>query len=384
MRIMFLIGSLKLGGAEKVVSVLARSFDKERCRVYIMAFETGSLEAECCSSGAQVLINPFQWTRAPFWLYHFIREIRRLKIDVLHTHLFTADLLGRIGGRLAGIPVVVSTIHAPSTWKRSGRLKDRLRAFVDRVTANVLADALYSISKEVSEYQVRYGGIRQSKISLVSNPVVTSAFSSRQHGVGKRAELGLSDHHTVLTNVASLKKVKGQKYLIEALGMVVSKLPDVRLLLIGDGPDMEMLRHYAEQLNLSERILFLGNRLDVAELLAVSDIFVMSSLSEGISVAILEAMASGLPIVATAVGGNRDIIKDGATGLLVKSEDATQLANAVERLCRDTAFARLLGEQARRFVVEHHDAGRIALQLEESYRSLYRQKRGGEKARGDK
>lgn len=372
---MHCIGSLKLGGAEKVVSILAQAFNKDNCDIYIMAFETGELEKDCLLGGAKVIIRPFQWRNSLQWLYYFVKELKRLRIDVLHTHLFTADLLGRIGGRLANIPVVVSTIHAPSTWKRSNGLKDTVKMLADRFTANKLADSLFSISKHVSDYQIRYGGIKPSKMSVISNPIILAAYANKQSlRSEKRASLGLNDRHIVLMNVGSLKQVKGQKYLIAAMKMLADKHTNVRLLLAGNGEDRESLMRLADSLGVSEHLLFLGNRLDVPELLAASDIFVMPSLSEGISMAILEAMASELPIVATRVGGNPDIIEDGVTGLLVNPADAPMLASAVERLLDDAEYSRVLGRMARQYVKEHHDADMIAAQLETSYRALYKQK----------
>ena len=384
MRVMHLIGSLKLGGAEKVVSILAQAFNKERCAIYVLAFETGDLEKECRRGGAKVIIMPFKWWNLLPWLYHFVKELRGLKIDVLHTHLFTTDLLGRIGGRLAGIPVVVSTIHAPSTWKKSDRLKDKIKVLMDRVTANYLCDSLFSISKKVSDFQVEHGRLRSSKMSIISNPIMIYEYEKN----GKlrnitRASIGLDDEHKVLTNVASLKPVKGQKYLIEAMKKLEDKYPNIRLLLVGNGEDTTTLRRLTDSLDISANVLFLGNRLDVPELLAASDIFVMPSLSEGISVAILEAMASELPIVATSVGGNRDIIEDGVTGLLVNPADASMIAKAVERLLNDTEYSRLLGKRAKQYVKAHHDADTIAGQLENSYRALYQRKISSKNSRRD-
>jgi glycosyltransferase involved in cell wall biosynthesis len=374
--IVHLIGSLRLGGAEKVVSVLAQAFDKDQCEVYICAFTTGELEEECRCRGAKVIIMPFQWRHAVRWLFCFVKELKALHIDVLHTHLFTADFLGRIGGRMAGVPVVVSTIHAPSTWKRSRGLKDRLKLFADRLTANYFTDCLFSISKQVSDYQVRYGGIKPSKIKEISNPIVISRY--RRNEIERdviRASIGLKDNHKVITNVASLKPVKGQKYLIQALRDIVRNHPDVCLLLVGDGQDRDVLAKMASTLGVSENVHFLGNRIDVPAILSASDIFVMPSLSEGISMAILEAMAAELPVVATAVGGNPDIILDNVTGLLVAPANASYLAKALERMLNDHNFARSLGIQAKQFVKEHHDAEMIAHQLAITYRSIYHKKR---------
>lgn len=374
-RVLHLIGSLKLGGAEKVVSILARSFNKNSCDIYILAFATGELEKECLRSRANVIIRPFQWRNSMHWLYDFVKELKRLKIDVLHTHLFTADLLGRIGGRLAGVPIVVSTIHAPSTWKRSQRLKDRLRRLADRYTANHVCDALFSISEQVSAYQVKYGGIDPTKLSSISNPIMINEYEDKKLlRNDTRAILGLNADQKVIINVASLKPVKGQTYLLQALQIVKVRHPNIRLLLVGDGDDKDTLMRVADTLGIMDNVIFLGNRLDVPALLAATDLFVMPSLSEGISIAILEAMASELPIVATSVGGNPDIIKDGVTGILVEPADAAALATAIERLLNEGDYARTLAKSAKQYVKDHHDAEMIAGQLEASYRTLYQKK----------
>lgn len=377
MKTMHFVGSLKLGGAEKVVSVLSQAFSKVNCEVYILAFASGALEAECLRGGAKIIIRPFRWRHSIQWLLYFVKELKQLKIDVLHTHLITADVLGRIGGRLAGIPVIVSTMHAPSTWKRSGRIKDRLKTIVDRMTANYLSDCLFSISKQVSDYQVRYGGINPTKIRVISNPIAVDRYQRNEvDRVAIRSVLGVEAHHTVITNVASLKPIKGQKYLLEALRGIVDHYRDVRVLLVGDGEDRGGLEELASALGVTEHVHFLGNRLDIPAILSASDIFAMPSLSEGISMSILEAMAAELPVIATAVGGNPDIILDKVTGLLVAPADNSAMATALGRVISDREFARSLGLRAKQFVNDHHDAGKIAGQLEHVYRSIYREKRG--------
>ncbi len=375
LRVLHFIGSLRVGGAEKVVATLVTSTDRNRLRLCVLAFDGGLLERELSKEGIEVVIKPFKWFRLPFWMVATVRELRRRKVDVIHTHLFTADLLGRVVGRLAGIPVIVSTLHAPSTWKKSRSLKDRVKRYLDMVTANRINDGLIAISEEVKRYQVETGGMKESKIRVLTNPVSMSDFSKDLSCKREtRMALGLSEKDIVLINVGSLKPIKGQQYLIQAVAHLRDRHPDLKTIIVGDGYLRNDLERLCERLRVKERVLFVGLRQDIPRLLSVADIFVVSSLSEGISIAILEAMAMELPIVATDTGGNKELIRNKETGLLTIPADERDLANCIESLIRHPDSARQMAENAFEYVQSHHDSRRIADEIGTYYEELLHSK----------
>ncbi|MBW2130342.1 MAG: glycosyltransferase [Deltaproteobacteria bacterium] len=377
LRILHLVGSLRLGGAERVVCTMAECSKRYPVIPHVMALSGGPLAHELKEAGIEPMVKPFRWSMLPFWLAATVRDLRNLRIDVIHTHLFTADLLGRISGRLAGVPVIVSTLHAPSTWKRSGRAKDRLKTIVDEWSANLLADGLIAISDEVRRHQIEIGGLAPSKIRVIGNPVWVEAFDGAG---GKRVEskgfLGFTRDNVVITNIASLKPVKGQEYLLRCFSRLLKRHPLARLLLAGEGESRERLQALCKALEITRQVRFLGLHRDIPRVLSASDIFVNSSLSEGISIAILEAMGAGVPVVATAVGGNPDLIRHGETGLLVEPKDEDGLARALEFLILNPNEGSRMASAAFDFVKKNFDAPLIFERTLTFYRKL-----AGKKAR---
>ncbi len=374
-RVLHLIGSLKVGGAETVVTALLRSSDHDRFQYTILILDRGPLMDELSCAPVRVMIQPFRWLTMPLWLLKTVRCLRALRIDVVHTHLFGTDMLGRVAGRLARVPVIVSTYHAPSTWKQKRSGKYLLRKTLDALTANCLTDGLTAISDAVSTYQATTGQIRRDKLRVITNPVRCHRFrSDADLRAAMRGELGVFEEERIVINVSSLAPIKGQAYLLRACPLLLDHPVRWRLLLVGDGPLRSELERGAQSLGITDRVFFLGQRRDVSDLLRASDVFVMSSLSEGVSMAILEAMAAALPIVATRVGGNVDLIEPGHTGMLVEPRDESALAGAIRHLLDAPQEAALLGCNARRHVRQHHDARLIARQYEDYYRELLQRK----------
>lgn len=375
MRVLHLIGSLKVGGAETVVTTLLRSSDYDRFQYTILILERGPLMDELAGSPVRVMILPFRWLTMPLWLLKTVRRLRALRIDVVHTHLFSTDILGRAAGKLARVPVIVSTYHAPSTWKQERSVKNFLRRTLDALTANCLTDGLTAISHAVFGYQTTTGQIRGEKLRVITNPVRCHRFRCDAGSrAAMRRELGVFEEERVLINVSSLAPIKGHEYLLRACPLLLDHPGRWRLLLVGDGPLKSELKRVAQSLGIADRVFFLGQRRDVPDLLRASDVFVMSSLSEGVSMAILEAMAAALPIVATRVGGNVDLIAPGHTGMLVEPRNESALAGAIRHLLDAPQEAALLGCNARHYVRQHHDARLIARQYEDYYRELLQRK----------
>jgi glycosyltransferase involved in cell wall biosynthesis len=369
MHVMHLIGSLRIGGAEKVVCSLIRGFSHTGTRSSVMALAGGPLKEELHSLGADVIIRPLNRAATPLWLLQTARELKCRSVDLLHTHLFTTDVLGRLAGRMAGVPGV-TTLHAPSTWKRSYRIKDRTKHHADRFTARYACDALVAISEEVKAFQVKVGGLPASKLHVIGNPVHTAMYG-KDPVIRSRVRnlFGIQDNDIVILNVAGLKPIKGQEYLLQAFASLAQRRR-LKLLLAGDGKSRTRLETLRWSLGISENVTFCGARDDVPDILAAADVFVMSSLSEGISMAILEAMATGLPTVATAVGGNTDLIRHMQTGILAEPRDLASLAEGIAFILDNPAEACAMGRRAAQFVRERYDAPLIARKYENLYRSI--------------
>jgi len=370
-KVMHLIGSLRSGGAENLVLNIAKAINREKIELVVCSWLGGPLEEEFRQLGIRLVRGPRTHFYSPCGIRAYARLIKEEKINVLHTHLFDSDILGRLAGKLAGVPVL-TTVHACYTWKRKRDLKSRLRTLLDRITANFLGTLLLATSESVKEYHIKYGKISGRKLQVLNNFVILSRFDvdkekSRRE---KRAEFGIKEEAPLVINVANPAPVKGQDYLIRAFKEVGAALPEAMLMIVGAGEYAEHLKKLARDEGLDQKVIFTGRRDDVVELLAAADLFVLSSLSEGVSIALLEAMAMRLPVVVTDVGGNRDVVEDGVSGLIVPARDEHALAEKITLCLRDRELRAKLGEAGRRKVENAFSDRVVVRQLERIYEEI--------------
>jgi glycosyltransferase involved in cell wall biosynthesis len=257
-----------------------------------------------------------------------------------------------LAARLARVPVVVQTRHG----QRAGH---GWKSRVSYRTASCLVDRIVAVSDDAAELCVRADGISATKVVRIWNGIDLSDFAYQ----GPVTE-------PIAISVARLSPEKDFGTLLRAVALAVPQLPDLRLRIVGDGPERERLQGLSRELGVSGRVEFLGERHDVPELLAQSAFFVSSSLTEGISLTLLEAMAVGLPVVATAVGGNPEIIVDGVTGRLAPPSNPAALAEHLVSLGRQPNSWTQLGLAGRERVAEHFDVHRMARDYEQLYREL--------------
>lgn len=246
------------------------------------------------------------------------------RLTLVHTHVCNADLYGRIAARVVGVKTIISTEHSLNPWKSSSAFRCRVRTFFDLLTVK-FCKAIICVSEAVCEYHVRWG-IPQSKTCVIypSKPFAASALSKDT----TRKELNLSLDDFIVTTVGRLFPMKNHMMLVRAAFTVLDKYKNFKFVLIGDGPLRNELFQHVCNSNYSEKILFLGTRFDIPEILNMSDIFVLPSLYEGFSLTIIEAMQCGLPVIASNVGGIPEIVDDKA-GILINPLDVGELANAI-------------------------------------------------------
>jgi glycosyltransferase involved in cell wall biosynthesis len=216
-----------------------------------------------------------------------------------------------------------------------------------------------------------------AKVRVVANGVDVAAIDSARPGPLVRRELGLPESSPVIGLVGRLDHWgKGHKELFEAMAILKERHP-VHALIVGGGRRIDEIKALAASLGLDGEVHFLGTRRDVPDLLNAMDIFVLPSYSEGVSLALLEAMAAGLPVIATAVGGLPEVVTDGENGLLIPPRDAEALATALARLLEASDFAKKLGQNARKHVREHFSLDRLGREINEIYEELVEKKFGG-------
>lgn len=357
-RIAYLIGHLRTGGTQKHLYELLRRLDRSRFapRVYCLKRQ-GAMIEDLEGLGIQVddlqigasLSEPKSLLR----LIGFARQLRKSRVSLLHCYLPRANFFGAIAGRLARVPAVLIS-------KRSLESQETLKqVFLCRI-ADAWADALLANSQEVWRHASEVGRCRPEKLRLVPNGIDIERYR-------KPCSNGFHDERPIVGTVLRLEPVKGPDVFVEAAGRIAAKMPQARFIVIGEGTLRQDLERRAASLGLENRIQFLGERDDVAEILPSFSVFLLPSMVEGMSMALLEAMAAARPIVATRVGGNVDLIRDQETGLLVSPGDPDEMAAAVLRLLKDTGWAKRLGHAAQGTVVNHYSADGMVEKIERIY-----------------
>lgn len=342
---------LQTGGLERLLVDFARFHDRTKFELQFLAF-TGDgqpaedIRAEGCP--AQVL-NESLKIRKLRSLAHLVRHLKQQQTQIVHTHNTYAHFYGALAAKLAGVPVVVNSQHGRGcgeSWKARWQFK----------LANRWTQRVVGVSHDAARLCQQQDRTAHGKITSIWNGINLDRFKFQ----------GPKPIPTAIS-VARLSAVKDFPTLVRAVPLVLAQVPDFRLRIVGDGPERAKLETLIDELSLRPHVELLGERHDVPDLLAESGFFVSSSLSEGISLTLLEAMAVGLPVVTTAVGGNPEIVLDGQTGRLVPASDPSALARAIVDHCVEPNLWHAMGTLGRQRVEQHFEIR----QMIRSYEALY-------------
>lgn len=347
------------GGAEMIVSRIAASLDTNRFRSVVALYRPGWLKDRCEMDGLKTHVIPingmFDWR----WVRECCSLVRRENATLIHAHEFTGNTYGTLVAKLCRIPLV-GTIHGRSYFCDQAKRRIAYR-LVSRLSQLVV------VSKDLRTFVATNLNIPETALELIYNGVAPLPPVSKEEQRRIRAELGIRPNEFVLGIVGSLYPVKRHVHLFQALPTIIKECPNTRLLVIGRG-DLEVdLKEQAHRLGIDREVLFLGLRNDVPLLLSLLDVFVLPSLSEGLSMAILEAMAAGKPVVASKVGGNPELVAEGQTGYLVPPQDSVALADRVLKLLKAPDRVRQFGAAARERVSQHFSHERMIAQYQDLY-----------------
>lgn len=294
------------------------------------------------------------------------RLFRRERPDVVHVHNFLAQLYAGVAAKMAGVPALVGTKHGAG-WPRlcgSRRLAGRVYRLCDRIIA---------VSGDVQRGFVGTYGLPTERVPVILNGIDTDKFRPHNGSAGvDRLECGGAP---MIGTVCRLVEYKGVRTLLNAFAMLRDRFPDARLVIVGDGVDRGAFEQCARKLGIGDSVQFLGAQQNVEDLYPIFDVFALASHTEGISLTVLEAGACALPIVATRVGGNPEIVRHGREGLLVPPRDAEGLADALERQWTNRAAAEAMGRAARERVVREFSLDRMTSDYVELYKEMLRAKR---------
>jgi glycosyltransferase involved in cell wall biosynthesis len=362
--IVHVVESLDIGGLEHMVVALAAAQVQagHRVRIVCLWFEGPLMEramkvgatVTCCKKKPGMDLGAIRKLRS---------ELRDTKANVLHTHNAMSHYYAVAASIGMGLKSVVNTRHGYGKRQTSARGERFYSA------AMWLTDYGVSVSRSLKDYFVAGGIIPQRKARVVPNGIELGGFMPRSdaRALALRAELGLPTDAVTFATVGRLNEVKRQIDLLRAMRVRLDAGDHACLLLVGDGPMRAELEQECDRLNLRPHVRLLGARGDVPVLLAAMDVFVLCSRSEGYSLALVEASAAGLPIIATDVGGNSEIVAHEATGLIVPAANGEALAAAMGRLYADAAARTRFGEQGRQWALRE---GSLAA-MNQAYEKLY-------------
>ncbi len=361
--ICFLITSLDpVGGAETQVANLAKGLQHRGWKITVTSMlpEGDRLAAELRACGVSVITLGMQNGKAdPRAIWRLAKILKVLKPDVLHAHMVAANLLARIARLFAAVPLLISTAH---NIREGGRSYDLAYRITDR-----LGDLTTNVSAEAARRYVSDGLVPETRLRVVHNGIDVNHFRPRARArEAMRRALGVSDQFVWLA-VGRLRDQKDYPNLLRAF----APLRGAVLLIAGEGELRPQLEHLVAELQITESVRFLGFRQDCSELLNAADGYVLSSLWEGLPLVLLEAAATALPIVATDVGGNSEIVMDGHTGLLVPAGDSAALRVAMERVMTTSEQQRCqMGTAGREYVLSRYSMAQIISEWEGLYRKL--------------
>jgi glycosyltransferase involved in cell wall biosynthesis len=358
-----LLPALPAHGAEQLLLDIVRHTDRNRVDLSVCLISgLGPLVKEVEALGIPVIFLPKRSRKDVTIAFRLAAFWKKNRFDIIHTHLFTADLWGRLAGLFLPVPIV-STSHTTSDPNIGllGRWLDRM---LDRRN-----NAVICVSEAVRRYRIEEAGFDPIKLHLIENGIDLDRFQKTAPKEEMVARLGLPPGRRWAVIVGRLVPLKGHCFLIKAISLLTKELPDVGLLVVGDGEEEDALKSLVCELGIANRIFFLGLRRDIPDILRMSEVLVLPSSREGLPIVLLEAMAAGLPVVVTPVGGIPEVVVEGKTGFFVSQEPGS-IASALRRIFENPGLTRSMGLSARHLIEERFDIRIVASRYENLYRSL--------------
>lgn len=383
-RVLRVVARLNIGGPAIHVVNLTAHLDRARYESLLVTGTEnpgeGTMIDYALAHGVEPVVVPEIVGEASFRrrdmvaLRKVYRLIRDFRPHIVHTHTAKAGFVGRVAARLAGVPVVVHTYHGHVLHGYYSPLKTWLLRKMEWALA-YLSDRLVAVSEHVKQDLVRYGVARAEKIAVVPLGFELQPFLEARVWKGHfRRELGLGESARLVGIVGRIFPIKNHRLFLEAAARLARQDPLVHFVVVGDGilrPEMEQ---FAAEIGIRDRVHFTGWRRDLPRIYADLDVLVISSNNEGTPVSAIEAMAAGVPVVATRVGGLPDVVQEGVTGYLVPPRDPDALAGAIAAVLQDPERAARMGEAGRAVAQERYSLERLVADMDALYQQLLRAK----------
>ncbi len=364
-KIVHLATRLTLAGVGNVVASLVRGLPSPQYCPTVWCLEEADVVGQSLRAEGHQVVELRKTRRRDFALFfRLAARAGRERVDILHCHDELSWFYGAVGARLTGKLRVVTTVH--------GRRFDTSRRHLleQKILANMSA-AIIGVSSTLRQQVIDEIGISPDKVTVIRNGIAVEALKTQAERRRRtRKGIGIPEDAIVLGCVGRLDPVKNLDLLIEASAEALRVIPKLEVIMVGEGPSREHLAQKAMALGLGGKMHLLGLRKDVSDLLSATDLYICSSDREGISLSILEAMAAERAVIATAVGGNLELIEHDETGLLIRKGDRQALVQAILSLSLDAQARRRLGQKARQKVAANFSLNRMLLDYDCLYQSM--------------
>jgi glycosyltransferase involved in cell wall biosynthesis len=369
-KVLQLIASLPVGGAEDLVAAMVTGLDPQRFKVQAATIGLpGAVGEELTRAGYPVVGLGLDLRRTSFW--RLVARVRALlkdfKPDILHTHLYHPNLYGRLASVGLGLRGVVASVHNSYT-------RVKLHRCLWNFLLSAITDKVLVSSPQVWQDVRTWDRMPASKLEVFPYGINLSNLDDAADPAEIRAELGVDGF--VLGLVGRLEEQKGQRFLLAALPELSREIPDLFVLLVGEGREGEALRRLAEELGVGPLVRFLGTRRDLPRIFRAMDLFIQPSLWEGLPLTLLMAMGARLPVVGTRVSGMTEVIEDGTNGRLVAPGDSDALAGVILELYRHPELRVRMAEAGRQTVERKYSQEAMLRRLEEIYLQIMEEKTG--------
>ncbi|MFH1459647.1 MAG: glycosyltransferase [Candidatus Omnitrophota bacterium] len=363
--IVHIVEDLKTGGLERVIAGIVTGIDPERFNLKIWClFRGGDIYDELKAQGVNVEILGMQSHRDIGFMFKLIRRLKENNIHIIHTHGYTGTTLGRIAGIIAGVKIILAHVHS-TYWDFSFK-----QLCIEKILS-LATDKIICCSESVANFVKGREKVNKDKVTVIYNGVDLDKFILKDNQITDKDEY-------VIGCIASLFAHKGHKYLLAAIKSLISDCSKkIRLILVGEGQLKDELQDYCRKLGIEKNVKFVGNVLDISEILKGFDIVVLpSSEREGLGIALLEAMAVGIPIIGTTIGGIPEIIQNGINGILIEPKNSGSLASAINSMLDDFNKAKTMGATGRKIVEAKFSQEKMLQKISGLYQILFDQKYG--------
>jgi glycosyltransferase involved in cell wall biosynthesis/ribosomal protein S18 acetylase RimI-like enzyme len=378
-KVLHVVGDSRFGGIAGIILGLGRIARAEGWKVDVLTTDPFVQQAVRREGLGVVSLDVIRREIRPFWdlggMLRLRRFLRAESYRIVHTHTSKGGFVGRLAAWLAGVPVIVHTAHGFAFHEHSPRAARLFYTVLERV-ASRWCDRIVTVSEFHRKWALELDLCRPTEILAIPNGTSERQLSDDFDAADLRRQLGVADGEVLILSIARLAPDKGIDHLIAAAAKLPRRDRRYRILIAGDGPMRPRLEEMVRENGLGDRITFLGFRSDIGELLAASDLVVLASMREGLSITLLEAMAASKPIIATSIGSHREVASQASVVRLVPPANPGALADAIEQVTQNPLLMARLAAGARSLFEHRYTENRML----ETYRELYLHLLGGKSA----